>query len=111
MSANRREEIKKLRELAWVGDAVLGLYARNWILERHGRIDSELLERMTSNRFLGAVGVPTEVEARIGQIYKAEGLEKAFGHIECLLMPLFQKQWDNFMKTRRGSKEHSLQMR
>ena len=36
--------------------------------------------------------ISTRVEAEIGLIYKKEGLEKAFAHIENFLMPLFLKQ-------------------
>ena len=79
------------KEYAWTGDAVLSLFAREWILKEKG-LDAEMFERMTSNNFLNCLGNPTRVEAEIGLIYKKEGLEKAFAHIENFLMPLFLKQ-------------------
>ena len=83
-------EIEK--ELAWIGDAVLGLFARNWILEKKNKMDAKMFTRMTSNIFLNSFGNPTKVEAEIGLIFNNEGLEKAFSHIEKSLLPLFLKQ-------------------
>ena len=80
------------QELAWIGDAVLGLFARNWILEKEKKIDAEMFTRITSNNFLNSLGNPTRVEAKIGLIFDNEGLEKAFNHIEKSLLPLFLKQ-------------------
>ena len=79
------------KEHAWTGDAVLSLFAREWILREKG-LDAEMFERMTSNNFLNCLGNPTRVEAEIGLIYKKDGLEKAFAHIENILLPLFLKQ-------------------
>lgn len=80
-----------LREEAWLGDAVLGLYARQWLLARHGQIDTGAFVAFTSNQFLSGLGEPTQVEAAIGRIYGTAGLEAAFAHIEQNLLPLFQK--------------------
>jgi hypothetical protein len=80
------------REWAWLGDAVLALYAREEILRSEGRIDGPKAVRMTSNQFLAAVGRPTGVEAQIGRIYFLEGLVAAFGWIEGNLVPVFRKQ-------------------
>jgi hypothetical protein len=80
------------REWAWLGDAVLTLYAREQILRFEGRMDGPKAVRMTNNQFLAAVGRPTGVEAQIGRIYFAEGLSGAFGWIEEKLVPLFRKQ-------------------
>ncbi|MFT4546277.1 MAG: hypothetical protein ACI8XO_002654 [Verrucomicrobiales bacterium] len=80
------------REQAWIGDAVLGLFARRWILEREGKMDAEMFARMSSNHFLSALGAPTAVEAKIGRRYNAEGIEAAFGLIEAELIPLFLQQ-------------------
>ncbi len=80
---------------AWIGDGVLGLYARRRILDSRGRMDGALFARMTSNRFLSAFGDPTLVEARIGRIYETESLEAAFTWIENELMPLFERQERN----------------
>ena len=85
----RRDQI--LKE-AWLGDAVLCLYARLKILDQDGGIDAAKCTRMTSNQFLGAVGEPSEVEAEIGRVYAAQGLEAAFAWIEAKLMPVFIRQ-------------------
>jgi hypothetical protein len=88
-SAQRR---RRILEEAWIGDAVLCLYARHRILRQHGAVDGERFERMTSNRFLAAFGEPSEVEAELGRYYENEGLEAAFKWIEQKLMPLFDRQ-------------------
>ena len=85
-------KIKVEQELAWTGDAVLGLFAREWILKNQKGMDAEMFTRMTSNIFLNSLGNPTKVEAEIGLIYNNEGLEKAYNHIEKVLLPLFLKQ-------------------
>ena len=90
---------RRILEEAWTGDAVLCLYARRRILRETGSVDSATFERMTSNRFLTTLGEPSEVEAEIGRIFEAEGLEKAFIWIEQKLMPLFDRQEE---KRRRG---------
>lgn len=77
---------------AWIGDAVLTLWARRWILTQTGEIDGARSVRMTSNQFLGGVGNPDEVEAQIGRVYEAEGLEAAFQWIEAHVLPVFQRQ-------------------
>ena len=84
-----KDDTKIEQELAWVGDAVLGLFARRWILEKEQKMDAEMFTRMTSNNFLISFGNPTRVEAKIGLIFNNEGLEKAFSHIERSLLPLF----------------------
>ena len=95
------------RELAWVGDAVLALYARRWILEQK---DIPVEERtnafiaMTSNSFLACFGEPTAIEAKIGSIYQNDSLEKAFEWIETTCLPTFQKQRLNLNKGHRGKK-------
>jgi hypothetical protein len=85
-------------EDAWIGDAVLTLYARLKILREDGRVDGEKCKRLTSNQFLGAVGEPTRVEGRIGRTYQREGLEAAFGWIDHNLLPLFERQEENRKK-------------
>jgi len=89
---NASQKRQKILEQAWVGDAVLCLYARRRILRETGVVDGERFERMTSNRFLAAKGEPSEVEAEIGRLYENEGLEPAFSWIEQQLMPLFERQ-------------------
>ncbi len=78
-SAERR---RRILEEAWIGDAVLCLYARRAILRAAGAVEGELLQRMTSNRFLTRFGEASEVEAEIGRIYEREGIEAAFAWIE-----------------------------
>lgn len=99
MNAGRRAEV--LRE-AWIGDAVLALYARRWILSQTGAIDGQCAARMTSNQFLNTVGAADEVEARIGRLYESEGLEAAFRWIEAQLMPMFLRQESNREKRTGG---------
>lgn len=85
-------EIGKLRDEAWIGDAVLELYARSWVLrEKHVRdIDSKVA--FTRNSFLNCFDQPTRVEAKIGVIYSEAGLEAAFAWIKEKIEPLFLKQ-------------------
>jgi hypothetical protein len=88
-----REEAA-IREEAWIGDAVLALYARSWILENTPETADRtaLFIRMTSNRFLTAFGEPTRVEARIGRVYAEGGLPAAFALLDETILPLFKKQ-------------------
>ena len=83
------EEIDREREEAWVGDAVLALYVREWLLREKGKIDGESLIRATSNDFLRILGNPTAVEAEIGRIYQEKGLQAGFDYVEEKLIPLF----------------------
>ncbi len=82
-----------LREQAWIGDSVLSLFARSWILENQhpGSDCNGMFIRMTSNQFLSAFGEPTKVEARIGRVYQTQGLEAAFAYLRELILPLFAK--------------------
>ncbi|MFU8847564.1 MAG: hypothetical protein ACNA77_02445 [Opitutales bacterium] len=87
------EDVKRTK--AWIGDAVLALFAREWILRQNWIQPKERAERfieMTSNKFLSAIGQPTAMEAEIGVIYERDGLEAAFLHIEATYLPLFEKQ-------------------
>lgn len=90
LDPKRREQ-----ELAWIGDTVLDLYARTWILENYGTVSGEILRSMTSNQFLACFGNPTSVEARIGVLYREKGMDAAFSWIESELLPLFKKQQKN----------------
>ncbi len=83
---------RRQQEQAWIGDGILELYSRAWILKNHGTISGEMAQRMTSNQFLSNIGNPTAIEAKIGEIYEAEGLEPAFAWIEIEILPLFLKQ-------------------
>ncbi|HAL70224.1 MAG TPA: hypothetical protein DCP71_00420 [Verrucomicrobiales bacterium] len=89
---SQSESIDQLRQDAWVGDAVLELYVRSYILRLHGKVDAEMKTRFTCNQFLNCVGNPTKVEADIGIIYQKGGLETAFAWIHENLEPLFIKQ-------------------
>ena len=51
-SANREQILKD----AWIGDAVLCLYARLKILREDGSTHGPKEERMTSNQFLSGLG-------------------------------------------------------
>lgn len=77
---------------AWIGDAVLSLYARSKILREDGVLDGVKCARMTSNQFLGSIGEPTKVEADVGRVYANEGLAAAFRWIEARIVPIFDKQ-------------------
>ncbi|NBB78295.1 MAG: hypothetical protein GVY36_02450 [Verrucomicrobia bacterium] len=88
-------EASTKRDKAWIGDAVLALYARQWILRQkdiRAKDRAEVFKQMTSNQFLTAFGEPTSIEAEIGVLYEKAGLESAFQHIESKLFPLFVKQ-------------------
>jgi hypothetical protein len=93
--------LEKLRQDAWIGDAVLELYVRSWVLRHHGGVDAEMKTRFTCNQFLNCFGNPTKVEADIGVVYQREGLEAAFSWIREHLEPLFVKQ-----EAKRGPRRH-----
>lgn len=82
----------QLVQEAWIGDAVLSLYARLRILREDGVLDGPKCARMTSNHFLGTLGEPTKVEAEVGRVYVRSGLDAAFAWIEERVVPMFQKQ-------------------
>jgi len=94
MAAPKKKDpvLTKEREEAWVGDAVLALYVRRWILSKHGQMEGEMFVRFTSNDFLSRKGNPTSVEAEIGRIYESSGESAAFGWIEQNLLPVFIEQ-------------------
>lgn len=89
------EAIKKERENAWVGDAVLALFARQFVLRERGSMDGEWFTLLTSNDFLSAFGNPTRVEASIGELYQRDGLQAAFSWMEAELLPHFRKRLAN----------------
>lgn len=90
--SRKDEEIKLEREAAWIGDAVLALFARQFVLRERNAMDGEWFTRMTSNEFLSAFGNPTRVEASIGKLYQAGGLDAAFAWMDAELVPLFRRQ-------------------
>ena len=88
----KAEDLRQEREAAWVGDAVLALFARQFVLRERDAMDGEWFTRLTSNDFLSAFGNPTRVEASIGKLYLAGGLDAAFAWMDAELVPLFRKQ-------------------
>ena len=90
--SRKDEELRKEREAAWVGDAVLALFARQFVLRERNAMDGEWFTRLTSIEFLSAFGNPTRVEASIGKLYMAGGLDAAFTWMDAELVPLFRKQ-------------------
>lgn len=85
-------DVKDSRSNAWLGDAVLELYARSWILREHGTVDAEMKTRFTCNQFLNCFGAPTKIEAQIGLMFREQGLDGAFQWIRENIEPLFLKQ-------------------
>ncbi len=103
----RDESLTKEREEAWVGDAVLALYVRRWILQEHGRMEGEMFVRFTSNDFLSRKGNPTSVEAEIGRVYEKDGEQAAFTWIKENLFPIFKEQekcYQRKLQTQTGRK-------
>ncbi len=100
MSAPKKkdEALTKEREEAWVGDALLALYVREWILNKYGSMDGEMFVRFTSNDFLKSKGNPTSVEAEIGRVYKEKGLQAGFDWIKDELYPLFLVKEKNYQR-------------
>lgn len=97
-----RTNLEQQRTEAWIGDAVLALFARQWILEQDAIPPAERAEaftQLTANQFLASFGDPTAVEASIGNIYQSEGLQVAFESIERDYLPLYLKQRNNRRKT------------
>ncbi len=88
----KEEQLRQERELAWVGDAVLALFAREFVLRERRLMDGEWFTRLTSNEFLSAFGNPTRVEASIGKLYREKGLAEAFAWMEAELLPVFRRQ-------------------
>ena len=93
---------ERILQEAWIGDAVLSLYARSKILREEGRVNGQRQVLMTSNQFLSALGEPSEVEAELGRVYRDEGLEAAFRWVEARIIPLFEKQEANRLRKGRA---------
>ena len=90
--SRKDEDLRNEREAAWIGDAVLALFARQFVLHERNAMDGEWFTRLTSNEFLSAFGNPTRVEASIGKLYLSGGLPAAFAWMDEHLVPLFRKQ-------------------
>jgi dsRNA-specific ribonuclease len=90
---------EQLRNEAWIGDAVLTLFARSWLLRigqgENSKDRNRLFELWVSNQFLSSFGEPTSVEAEIGRAYASGGLDAAFNFIE-------EKLLDRFVQTARN---------
>lgn len=93
--SRKDDEMRLEREAAWIGDAVLALFARGFVLRERKAMDGEWFTRLTSNEFLSAFGNPTRVEASIGRLYQEQGMEAAFAWMEQNLLPMFRKQIGN----------------
>lgn len=94
----------RVRDQAWIGDAVLALYARMWALRnvRDASLRSAVFTHFTSNHSLAAIGDPTRVEAQIGDAFAAGGLQSGFDFISLKLLPVFVAQWNKKVKAQRG---------
>lgn len=92
MVAGDEDLLRVEREHAWIGDAVLALFAREWVLRERGVMDGEWFTRLTSNDFLACFGQPTRIEAQIGRLYREQGLAGAFEWIEGQFVPLLRRQ-------------------
>jgi len=90
--SRKADDLRLEREAAWIGDAVLALFARQFVLRERKAMDGEWFTRLTSNDFLSAFGNPTRVEAAIAKIYQDDGLQAAFDWMDANLIPLFRKQ-------------------
>lgn len=88
----RPGEMKQVQEQAWVGDSVLELIMRQWVLEQKGCLDMAVKTQLTSNAFLSTLGHPTKVEAHIGRIYLSSGLDAARSWIMENVLPAYLKQ-------------------
>ncbi|MGF1453133.1 MAG: hypothetical protein ACFB21_13785 [Opitutales bacterium] len=91
------------RELAWLGDAVLGLWARAWLNARGRGTDQDAFARMTSNQFLSAFGQPDAVEAWIGKGFLEHGFNAIAEELEARLLPTYLRQEANGINLKRPS--------
>jgi len=104
MKKNKSQAWKETNDQAWVGDAVLSLYARQWVLRQEatgeglGESRDEAFRWFTCNDFLATIGQPTEVEAAIGIVYLEQGEQAAFDFIEGKILPRYLKQRANRLR-------------
>lgn len=101
--AFKHRRLEEVRELAWLGDAVLALWARTWLREQGRGADQDAFSRMTSNQFLSAFGQPDAVEAWIGERYLEAGFEAICAELEAHLLPVYQRQEANGVNLKRPS--------
>ncbi|MEO0416681.1 MAG: ribonuclease III domain-containing protein [Verrucomicrobiota bacterium] len=102
------EEKRQLQTEAWIGDSVLGLFVRRLIVAEDGDLNGEKYARYTSNKWLSHLGDPTEVEAEIGRVFEAKGLDAGFEHIRTKILPILireEKSHQNSVKQRAEAKK------
>jgi hypothetical protein len=100
----RPGEMRQLKEEAWLGDAVLEVFMRSWVLEQRGRQDMVTKVNLTSNAFLSSLGNPMKMEAQIGRIYRDQCIEAAWTWIREHVLPVFQKHEAKRLRARAGRK-------
>jgi hypothetical protein len=105
------DQIKQQREEAWIGDAVLLLYARQRVLREQGTVNSRAEQLFTANGQLSSFSQPTETEACIGRCFTAHGLDAAMQWIRDNLEPIYAKQELARIKAAGGSRVLSAQKR
>ena len=102
--------LEEKRNLAWVGDAVLALFARRRILQQTNipnKERAEVFQAMTSNEFLSHFGEPTKIEYEIGILFENEGLTEAYNYIETHLLSNFVKKQKQNKQPGRFSRKKS----
>lgn len=78
-------EIEKAE--AWLGDAVLALLVRDWLIGTLGSTDGDLQGLITSNQFLSRFGHPTAVEAALGRLWRDHGYAAAESEFRTKFLP------------------------
>ncbi len=87
--------LEERRASAWLGDAVLALWARDWLRRTGRNLDQTAFTRLTSNQFLSALGQPDAVEAWIGQTFAQQGFPAVSEMLDAFLLPIFHRQEAN----------------
>ena len=96
--------IKQQGEDAWIGDAVLSVYARTRVLREQGKISANDERLLVSNRIINSYAQPTKTEALIGRRFRESGFDAAMLWIRENLEPVWAKQTEKRMKASGGSK-------
>ena len=96
--AKNDKSVRRLQREAWIGDAVLGLFVRSYILRKDRTLDGAKFARLTSNDYLKDIGDPTAVEAEIGRVHESDGLDHAFSHIEEKLLPTMIRRERSYLR-------------
>ena len=79
------KEIEKAE--AWLGDAVLALLTRDWLIKTLDSTDGDLQGLITSNHFLSRFGPPTAVEAALGRLWRDHGYAAAEAEFRQKFLP------------------------